>query len=141
VQYWVFSMFWAWLYVKFYAKLKKYTLCSVKYNRYVLWIESLLAGTRHIFLIYSLNVRLCSYEQKLKGKQAWWNKQKLKDIENVDLYLLNATDDGVSSVMDNFPKICFGDIYVYLIFKKVRTLANIFMHTTNPIKSLSFSSI
>jgi hypothetical protein len=53
---------------------------------------------------------------KLKGKQAWRYKQKLKVIENVDPYLLHATDDGFSSVMNNFPKIWFGDIYVYLSF-------------------------
>jgi hypothetical protein len=69
-------------------------------------------------MMNSDNVRLGCYAQKLKGKQAWRYKQKLKDIENVDPYLLHATDDGVSSVMDNFPKICFGDIYVYLILKK-----------------------
>jgi hypothetical protein len=59
----------------------------------------------------SLNVRLGFYAHKLKGKQAWW-------CESSKSYLLNATDDDLSSVMDNFPKICFGDIYVYLLFKK-----------------------
>jgi hypothetical protein len=37
-------------------------------------------------MMKSINVRLGCYAQKLKEKQAWRCKQKLKDIGNVDPY-------------------------------------------------------
>jgi hypothetical protein len=63
-------------------------------------------------------VRLSFYAQGLKNEALLRYKEKIKPIYNVDPYLLTKNNSSVMANRAWYPKVCFGDIYVYFILKK-----------------------
>jgi hypothetical protein len=56
--------------------------------------------------------------KKLSGRSALRYRHKIKSIVNIDPYMLGEHDDNISENPESFPKIQFGDIYIYLILRK-----------------------